>query len=85
MGGFSIWHWLIVLVLLGGAALMIGLVIWLARRASRPAQVQTVMPSVSAQAASVESRLRELDMLKEKGLITDAEYTSRRADILRAI
>ncbi len=35
MGGLSIWHWLILLVMLGVPLAIIALVVWLATRASK--------------------------------------------------
>lgn len=32
MGGLSIWHWAIVLIIFGGAAALAGLIYWLTRR-----------------------------------------------------
>ncbi|WP_295953274.1 SHOCT domain-containing protein [uncultured Xanthomonas sp.] len=82
MGGFSIWHWFILLVLLA-LPLLIGMVVWLAIRAQRrrPAAAPPPLPS----AGSVEQRLRALEQLKAQGLIDAAEYTRRREQILAAL
>ncbi|AJC47884.1 SHOCT domain-containing protein [Xanthomonas sacchari] len=82
MGGFSIWHWLILLVLLA-LPLLVGMVVWLAIRAQRrrPAAAAPPLPPVD----SVEQRLRALEQLKAQGLIDAAEYTRRREQILAAL
>lgn len=36
MGGFSIFHWIIVLFVLGACAAAVGLIVWLAVRSSKP-------------------------------------------------
>lgn len=88
MSGFGIFHWLI---LLGTLAIpvFIGLVIWLIVRATRnPAALSTSTGSLTAQStrdSSAEARLRELDSLRSKGLITDLEYEQRRSSILSDI
>lgn len=84
MGGFSIWHFVILLVMLG-FPLLIGAVVWWAIRANRrpPSAAQAAPPPLPS--ASVEQRLRELDALKEQGLIDQAEYADRRERILAAL
>lgn len=44
-----------------------------------------VVPTVDAKAQEVENRLRLLDRLKEKGVITEQEYFERRRAILREL
>jgi hypothetical protein len=101
MGSLSIIHWIIVLFVLGAFAAVAGLIVWLAVRTSGPAKAPPAprpppaMPEpppapVESQAgshagSSVESRLRELDGLRAKGLISDAEYEQRRAAILASL
>lgn len=101
MGSFSIFHWIIVLFVLGAFAGVVGLIVWLAVRASRPAKAppaQRLPPAMpdpppapveshaGSQAGSrAESRLRELDGLRAKGLISDTEYEQRRAAILASL
>jgi hypothetical protein len=84
MGGFSIWHLVILLVMLG-VPLLIGAVVWWAIRANRrpPAAAQAAPPPLPS--ASVEHRLRELDALKAQGLIDPAEYADRRERILATL
>lgn len=88
MGSFSIWHWIVVLFIVGipGA---IGLIVWLVVRASKrpvaPASVAAPPPLPASASSSVESRLQELTDLKDKGLITDTEYEQQRALILHSI
>ena len=88
MGGLSIWHWIIVLVVLAVPAIFIGLTIWFVRRSSSqsasriessiPATVPSVLPTA-------ESRLSDLDDLRSKGLITDSEYEQQRSSIIRSV
>lgn len=91
MGGFSIWHWIIVLFVLGTCAGVVGLIVWLAVRTSRPPKAPPAMPDPrptpieSPVESAIESRLRELDGLKAKGLVSDAEYEQRRAAILDSL
>lgn len=97
MGGFSIWHWIIMLFVLGAFAGVAGLIVWLAVRSSRPPKAPPAphappampdpppTPVASSVGSTIESRLRELDGLKAKGLVTDAEYEQRRAAILASL
>lgn len=73
MGMFSIWYLLILLFVSALAASVVGLIVWLAVRASRaPGN-----PVVTAQ-----QRLRQLEELKAQGLITDEEYARQRAAVV---
>lgn len=76
MGAFSIWHWLILLCVLALAAGVVGLVVWLAMRASRAS---------GKPAALVQARLQQLEALKVQGLITDDEYARQRAAIVSGL
>lgn len=70
------WHVLIVVVvLLVIAALVVGvhLLIRAGCRSARKATQQT---------ADVATRLSELDQLRARGLVTEAEYDAKRAEIL---
>ena len=82
MGGFSIWHWVIVLFFFCSIAAVISLIVWVAKRASRKSTVAT---TGSAVPNSAQSRLLELDTLRSQQLITDAEYHQRRTHILSDI
>lgn len=86
MGGFSIWHWIIVLIVIS-IPVGIGLVIWLVVRAARkPATPsQTPVPASIPQQPSAELRLQELASLRSKGLITDSEYEQQRSEVLRSV
>lgn len=88
MGSFSIWHWIIVLII-PGFFVLIGLIIWLIVRASRdrPLVANLAPPQTIAASsrASTESRLQELASLKSKGLITDSEYEQQRSAILSSV
>lgn len=84
MGHFSVWHWVIVLFLAGIPVAVVGLIVWLVVRASkRPVAPASLLPASNR--PSVESRLQELNALKDKALITDAEYEQQRASILRGV
>jgi hypothetical protein len=89
MGSFSILHWILVLFFLVVPAAILGLIIWLATRASgrRPASTARAVPPAipPLSQASVKSRLQALDDLKAKGLVTDVEYDQQRASILQDI
>ncbi|MGH8052898.1 MAG: SHOCT domain-containing protein [Stenotrophomonas sp.] len=78
MGTFSIWHWLVLLflfaVLVGG----IGGIVWLVSRAAK----SSPRPAASS---TTESRLQQLEVLKTKGLISEAEYAQQRAAIVSGI
>lgn len=73
MGSFSVWHWLILLCVLGIPAVIVGLIIWFVSRASKRRQLPT------------EDRLRELSSLKSKGLISEDEYERQRSAILLSV
>lgn len=83
MGGFSIWHWLVLMVMLG-IPLLIGVVVWMAIRAQRRRPAAVAAPPLPP-AASVEQRLRALEQLQAQGLIDTAEYARRREQILAAL
>lgn len=73
MGGMSIWHWVVILVI------VVVPIVFLARilRRSDPPEPTT------APKADIASRLRQLDALKASRLVTDLEYQQRRTAILR--
>lgn len=86
MGSFSIWHWIIVLIVLS-IPIGIGLVIWLIVRATKKTAVPSIPPahvSTSPQ-SSAEARLQELASLRSKDLITDSEYEEKRSAVLRSV
>ena len=78
MGMFSIWHLLVLLVgfvfLAGGIAL----VVWLCVRAAGK-------PSSGANPLSLQGRLQQLDELRAKGLLSEAEYQRQRGVIVSSI
>ncbi|NZA27800.1 SHOCT domain-containing protein [Luteimonas sp. SJ-92] len=89
MGSFDVWHWIVLLFILGVPAAIIGLIVWLVVRASRRpvsaagAAAPPVGPAGSP--SSAESRLQELASLRARGLITESEYGQRRTAILDGI
>lgn len=86
MGSFSIWHWVIVLVVLC-IPLGIGLVIWLIVRAARRpvSPTSSAVPFSAAPQPSAEARLQELASLRAKGLITESEHEEQRSEVLRSV
>lgn len=85
MGGFSIWHWLVLIFLILGPLAIIALVVWLVSLSKRNRSAAHPAHSVEVPARSTEERLLQLDALKSKGLISDAEHQLQRAAILRSI
>lgn len=85
MGGLSIWHLLVLMVLLGIPAAIVGGIVWWVAHALRRATARgaDASPRVPAERQpSAASRLKELASLKAGGLITEAEYERRRAAIV---
>ena len=78
MGMFSIWHLLVLFVgfvfLAGGIAL----VVWLCVRAAGRSGPATG-------ALSLQQRLQQLDELRAKGLLSEAEYQQQRGVIVSSI
>ncbi|MEN5209175.1 hypothetical protein ABE493_13740 [Stenotrophomonas terrae] len=73
MGMFSIWYLLILLFVSALAASVVGLIVWLAVRASR---------APGNPVATAQQRLRQLEELKAQGLITDEECARQRAAVV---
>lgn len=86
MGSFSIWHWIIVLIIFS-IPVGIGLVIWLIVRAARKpaAPSRSTVPASASLQPSAEARLQELASLRSKDLITDSEYEQQRSAVLRSV
>ena len=86
MGSFSLWHWIILFLMIVVPALVVGLIVWLIVRLSgRKAtslgeRIDPVMTSSTASHPDV--RLRQLQDLKEQGLVSHTEYERKRAQIL---
>lgn len=77
MGSFSPWHWLMVLLLLAFMALLLKALIGALRRSDyRPPATLSRPPA---------ERLRELDGLRVRGLISEPEYRRQRAQIVASI
>jgi hypothetical protein len=72
MGFDSIWHLLILVIVLAVPVAIIVLIVRLVRGLSRRA----------SPAPSTEARLRELASLKARGLVTEAEYERQRRAII---
>jgi hypothetical protein len=78
MGSFSIWHLLVLLIGLAFFAGGIALVVWLCVRVARK-------PNTAAVPASTQQRLQQLEELREKGLLSGAEYQQQRGAIVSSI
>lgn len=72
MGFDSIWHLLILVIVLAVPVAIIVLIVRLVRRLSRG----------TGPVPSTEVRLRELASLKARGLVTEAEYERQRRAII---
>lgn len=84
MGGFSIWHFVVLFVVLG-LPVLVGVLVWLVIRSNRRAETArraATPPPPLPPAASVETRLRALEALRAQGLVDQAEYERRRQQIL---
>ncbi len=81
MGGFSIFHWLIVLAIVGGP---VWLIVTISRRKapSSPSAQSSLSGSLPA---SADSRLKNLGELRAKGLIDENEYQKQRASIIAGV
>lgn len=79
MGGLSIWHWIVLLVFIVLPAVVLFAIISAVRRNSRD------RAAAAAAARTPEARLGQLDALRAKGAISDAELERQRAAILRDI
>jgi hypothetical protein len=73
MTSLSLWHWIIVLLMLGIPAIFLGLLIWFIVRAA------------TKSGRTTESRLQELANLKSKGLVSEAEYEQQRSSIVQGV
>ena len=84
MGSFSIWHWMAMAGMVAGFVASV-LLLWLILRTLVLRLLSLSGASSVASPASTESRLRELDDLRAKGLITSDEYDSQRSVILQGV
>ena len=86
MGSFSLWHWIIVSLMIVVPALVVGLIIWLIVRLSKRKAAplgERIDPVMTPNTASKpDVRLRQLQDLKERGLVSHTEYERKRAQIL---
>lgn len=83
MGGFSIWHWIILLAVIAIPVVTVFLIVVLVNRSNKPPAIPGAPPPPIGQ--SIEARLRDLDALRARGVVTDAEYAERRAAILGSL
>jgi hypothetical protein len=83
MGSFSILHWIILLFFIAIPILAVILIVSLVNRSTRRAGPPGAVPPPIER--GVEARLRDLDALRARGVITEAEYTERRAAILQSL
>ena len=89
MGGFSLWHLLVVLLIVAVPLLAIALTVWLVVRLTkasrRTSPIDGGPPAIAPSTARAEQRLQELASLRAKGLISDAEYEDHRNAVLSDI
>ena len=86
MGSFSLWHWIILFLMIVVPVLVVGLIVWLIVRLSKRKGAplgERIDPVMTASTAShPDIRLRQLQELKDQGLISHTEYERKRAQIL---
>ncbi|MCD7099016.1 SHOCT domain-containing protein [Stenotrophomonas sp. MMGLT7] len=84
MGGFSLWHWLVLVLFLVVPLVLIGGLVWLVVHLSRrkPAPVPYV---AGALAEGTDVCLERLHVLLEQGQITRDEYERQRAAIIASV
>jgi uncharacterized membrane protein len=70
MGSYSIWHWLITLMIVVAIPVLF---VWQIFRTLRGAKGSTT------------AQLHELGQLKKKGLVTEEEFERKRADLARRL
>lgn len=88
MGGFSLWHWLVLVLFLVVPLVLIGGLVWLVVHLSRrkPAPVPYVpRAQTGALAEGTDVRLERLHVLLEQGQITQDEYERQRAAIIASV
>lgn len=85
MGSFSLLHWIIVLFIVGVPVAAVAAIVWLVARTSNRRTASAATSGTASSLPSVESRLQQLDALKDKGLISESEYQQQRATILRSV
>jgi hypothetical protein len=88
MGSFSMWHWLVLLLLVAIPAALIGAMVWLMRRLSRRKHGSAERPPTAggkATPAGADARLKRLDALLLAGDITRDEYERQRASIIASV
>jgi hypothetical protein len=74
----------VTLMVVGVIAAMVGIG-ELMPKSSPPGSAKLPAPAVVDNTRSVEGRLRELEDLHQKGVITAAEYDAKRAEVLAAL
>ncbi|KRF04293.1 hypothetical protein ASH00_14405 [Arthrobacter sp. Soil782] len=75
------WHILVLIALVMIAALVVAIVLIVKAVSKRS---HTTAAAAPRQPSGKEQRLAELDDLRARGQVTDAEYEAARADILRS-
>lgn len=88
MGGFSLWHWLVLLLFLVVPLVLIGglawLIVHLSRRKPAPAPYMA-QAQTGALAEGTDVRLERLHVVLEQGQITRDEYERQRAAIIASV
>ncbi len=88
MGGFSLWHWLVLLLVLAVPVVLVGGLVWLIVQWSRrkPAGAPPAPQATAGELPeSIDSRLEKLGALLEQGHITHDEYERQRAAIIASV
>lgn len=86
MGGFMVFHWLIVIGFFVVAITAIVVVVRRGCGGSRESvEHRNATLTATPPPGSAEARLKQLDALRSKRLITDAGYAQRRAGILQSL
>jgi hypothetical protein len=88
MGSLSLYHFTVVVIGLSAFVLVVGGVIYAIVRASRrPAPLHSAAARLREQSPlppQVEAALHELDQLKGRGVVSEAEYAQRRQALLQS-
>lgn len=84
MGSFSIWHWVAVAGMVA-SVVALAVLLWLVLRTLVLRLLSLPRASSVDSPASTKSRLRKLDDLRAKGLITSDEYDRQRSMILQGV
>jgi hypothetical protein len=82
MFAFSIWHLIVLVLVVAIPIAAVILIVALVNRGNRQPAPPGAPPPIER---GVEARLRDLDALRARGVVTEAEYAERRAAILQSL